>query len=162
LHQRLRQQELRFREGIALLSANSRAVIAETRFPVGVIIPYLGNRLADLARMQQLGYAICDGSTPLTQGITDAVLAGPTPNLTDGRYLHGCSIGQTGVMTDASTLSVMNQDGGSSGGIIPCDGSPLHVWTGIHNGRAVGLNFRWTSAHPHPKSMTVVYLILVK
>jgi hypothetical protein len=43
-----------------------------------------------IAEMRTAGFAVCDGTTPLSQGITDAVLTGPTPDL-NGRFLRGAA-----------------------------------------------------------------------
>lgn len=59
---------------------------------------------AGLEVLREHGFAVCNGTTPAFQGIEDAVMAGPTPDLNDsGRFLRGADPGLTGVMEDDAT-----------------------------------------------------------
>jgi len=49
---------------------------------VGCLIPFFINATgATVAEMRNFGFAVCDGTTPASQGIGDAVWTGPTPLL---------------------------------------------------------------------------------
>jgi len=58
---------------------------------------------ATVEEMRALGFAVCDGSTPGAQGIGDAVLNDPTPDLNGpGLFLRG-SGGPSGVVQEDAT-----------------------------------------------------------
>ena len=87
--------------------------------PIGSIVAHYFDQqgAASLGALRELGFAVCNGTTPGFQGIDDPVIIAPTPNLNDtGRFLRGADPGYTGVMqddaTDASGMSVLLSDPG--------------------------------------------------
>lgn len=72
---------------------------------VGTIVAHTTNLAGSetVAEMQARGFALCDGSTPASQGITDALITVATPNLNGGRFLRGGSAGQSGTLEDDAT-----------------------------------------------------------
>jgi len=65
---------------------------------VGSIIAHTTNLAGSetVLELQARGFALCDGSTPASQGITDAIITAATPNLNGGRFLRGGNNGQSG------------------------------------------------------------------
>lgn len=72
---------------------------------VGTIIAHTTHLTGSetVAEMQARGFALCDGTTPVSQGITQALIAGATPNLNGGRFLRGGNAGQSGAIEDDAT-----------------------------------------------------------
>lgn len=72
---------------------------------VGSIIAHTTNLAGSetVLELQARGFALCDGSTPASQGITDAIITAATPNLNGGRFLRGGNNGQSGNFEDDAT-----------------------------------------------------------
>ncbi len=70
---------------------------------IGSIIGHtVGGQATSIAEMQRRGFALCDGTTPASQGVENAVLTGATPDLnTTGRFLRGSTTG--GAFQDQAT-----------------------------------------------------------
>eukprot|EP00698_Gefionella_okellyi_P000696 TRINITY_DN1061_c0_g1_i1.p1 TRINITY_DN1061_c0_g1~~TRINITY_DN1061_c0_g1_i1.p1 ORF type:complete len:862 (-),score=173.30 TRINITY_DN1061_c0_g1_i1:137-2722(-) len=91
-------------QGAALLQGSLNVEGQITLFgvvPIGAIIShYVDLSGADgLARIKQLGFAVCDGTTPVSQGISNPVISVATPDLNSNQYfLRGAQLGQTGVI----------------------------------------------------------------
>ena len=66
---------------------------------------------ASLEQMRAAGFAVCDGTSPESQGITGAVLTGPTPDL-NGRFLRGKAISgefQSDATSASGLSAIVNQ-----------------------------------------------------
>ncbi len=75
--------------------ADIRANITAMAVPIGTIIPiYTGlPGVPTLAQLRAQGWATCDGTTPASQGIPDAVMNLATPDLNNSqRFLRGGTI----------------------------------------------------------------------
>lgn len=72
---------------------------------VGTIVAHTTNLAGSetIVEMQARGFALCDGTTPASQGITQALITGATPNLSGGRFLRGGSGAQSGALEDDAT-----------------------------------------------------------
>ena len=72
---------------------------------VGSIIAHTTNLAGSetVLELQARGFALCDGTTPASQGITDAIITAATPNLNGGRFLRGGNNGQSGTLEDDAT-----------------------------------------------------------
>lgn len=72
---------------------------------VGSIIAHTTNLAGSetVVEMQARGFALCDGTTPASQGITDALITATMPNLNGGRFLRGGATGQSGSLEDDAT-----------------------------------------------------------
>ena len=130
--------------------------------PVGTIMAFAKDYInADnLATCRDKGWALCDGTTPASQGILNAIIA-TTPNLNgEKRYLKGST--SSGVSTDENYLASHSHDAGSlkfkiySGTTADLVGSG-----GSFTGSIAGTT---TSAQNGtvPLSYTVVWLMRVK
>lgn len=85
--------------------------------PIGTILPYhLSVSGADsLATIRAAGFALCDGTTPASQGVSNPIITAATPNLNSvsgysgGRFLRGStSSGAMQAATDHAYLSGTN------------------------------------------------------
>lgn len=78
---------------------------AATAIGVGSIIAHTTNLAGSetVAELQARGFALCDGTTAASQGITDAIITAATPNLNGGRFLRGGGAGQSGTLEDDAT-----------------------------------------------------------
>lgn len=72
---------------------------------VGSIITHTTNLGGSetIAELQARGFALCDGTTPASQGITDPLITAAMPNLNGGRFLRGGSTAQSGALEDDAT-----------------------------------------------------------
>lgn len=144
--------------------------VAIQALPVGTILAFHGdkNLLPDMARA---GWVVCDGSTPESQNVVNARREGPTPNLTDGRYLKGQGPNGIGVVGTANTLVIGTSPGNQythSPLVVPTDGT----FTRDSNGNfpfggkweqlGTQVQFNWQRADPEPKHLTVLYVMKVK
>lgn len=59
---------------------------------IGTIVAHTAHLTGStsIAQMRAAGFAVCDGTTPASQGIEDAVVTGATPDLT-GQFLRGAT-----------------------------------------------------------------------
>lgn len=74
---------------------------------VGSIIAHTTNLAGaeTITEMQARGFALCDGTTPASQGIMNALITAATPNLNGGRFLRGGSSAQSGTLEDDATAA---------------------------------------------------------
>lgn len=72
---------------------------------VGSIVAHTTNLAGSetVAEMQARGFALCNGTTPASQGITNALITVATPDLNGGRFLRGGAAGQSGALEDDAT-----------------------------------------------------------
>jgi hypothetical protein len=94
---------------------------------------------ASLDEMREAGFAVCDGSTPESQGITGAVLTGPTPDL-GGRFLRGNAIS-----------GELQNDATAANGLSAIVNQSPHTHTQAPHGHAVsgGAHTHGLNAHTH-------------
>ncbi|MCB9767546.1 MAG: hypothetical protein H6752_05065 [Candidatus Omnitrophica bacterium] len=87
------------------LTSTPFAYSAQGMVPIGSILAHHTNMpgAASIAALKEMGFALCNGTTAASQGITDAVITGILPDLNvgdgTGRFLRG-STGTTGVLQE--------------------------------------------------------------
>jgi hypothetical protein len=98
-------KKVRVRPGSECRGKRETPVAAPGAVGIGTIIAHTTHEegATSVAEMQAAGFAVCDGTTPAEQGMADAVLDGPTPNLNGNRLFLRGTFGDTGVFQPDST-----------------------------------------------------------
>lgn len=141
--------------------------------PVGTVVPFY----ADPVPLRQLGWAVCDGTTPAHQEIFGAVLKGPTPVINDNRFVKGVSPDRIGVRNDDATTLMFGTTSvplGSytheaikvptNGGVAVDGGNrlPFSGSWGLEDNLGTCARISWDKPEVQPKSIGLTYIILVK
>jgi hypothetical protein len=131
--------------------------------PIGSIIAHYSGAVGnaeDLSACRANGWAVCDGTTPASQGISDAVITDATPNLNgEGRFLRGGS--SAGVEQDHQMQShthsyvqgYANADTAAGGGNTGLTSAASQT-TGTNTGNS--------ASETRPINMSVIWLMRVK
>ncbi len=140
--------------------------------PVGTILAhYIDISNADqLSAIKGAGFALCDGTTAVSQGISNPIITAALPNLNNsGRFLRGANPGNSGVLQamDWKTFSVAGFSNGTyvhSDVWIPKSGyNTTYPFGGLWQAPGNQLRFQWdTTSEIRPINMTVVWIIRVK
>jgi hypothetical protein len=113
------------------------AQYAQHGVPIGTILPvYIGLAgVPSVADLQARGWALCNGTTPASQGIANPVITVATPDLNNtGRFIRG---GTTAGTVQADSVGAHNHPAGFSGGSTNTVGDHTHSFsatTSSHGG----------------------------
>ncbi len=135
------------------------------------------NAGTNISAVRELGWALCDGTTPAHQEIFDAVLKQPTPVLNDGRFIKGVTVAEIGKRVDNATSLILHGRRNSAythnSVVVPGDGTiseqPDNKHWRFTGGPDAGTNnagsqiaLQWDQPEIQPKNVGLVYIILVK
>lgn len=126
--------------------------IRQMAVPIGTIIPvYIGlTGVPSTAALQASGWALCDGTTPASQGIVGAAV-NSTPDLNNaGRFLRGGTLAgvaqadNVGTHSHTASFSGATDNQGTHShtvsGTTSTDGNHQHLEAGVHINDALGFS----------------------
>ena len=140
--------------------------------PIGSIIAHHLNiaNADDLANIRAAGFALCDGTTPVSQGIQSSVITAATPNLNEevydgarGRYLRGGNT--SGIFNESSRYASNDNKYAFNNTSTTYYGAAYGKWYNTEFGNQ--LSYSTTDRHlgyPYVQvtAMTVVFIMRVK
>ncbi len=126
---------------LAELENGARVPPASGVVGIGTIIAHTTDSVGttSITDMRAAGFALCDGTTPESQGIANAVLTGPTPDL-EGRFLRG-----------RSTSGDFEDDATAVRGLVAAVMQSPHTHTQVGHGHGVagGNHVHGLGEHTH-------------